>query len=76
MQRHEGFSSGCKAEFCRFPEKGVAIICLSNRADSNPTWLARQVADLILAATLSLFPPSALASLLRRLPALNCQRAG
>jgi hypothetical protein len=47
MLRHDGFSSGSRAEFCRFPQKEAAIICLSNITSVSPTWIARQVADAI-----------------------------
>jgi CubicO group peptidase (beta-lactamase class C family) len=47
VQRHDGATPGGKAEFCRFPEKGVTISCLSNRAGVDATWMARQVADLL-----------------------------
>jgi CubicO group peptidase (beta-lactamase class C family) len=45
MLRHDGHSSGCRAEFCRFPEKNLSVICLSNNAEINPTWIVRQVAN-------------------------------
>jgi CubicO group peptidase (beta-lactamase class C family) len=45
MVRHDGFTSGCRAEFCRFPEKGLTLACLCNDSTLSPTALVRQVVD-------------------------------
>ncbi len=56
--RHDGWSCGMRSEFCRFPSEGLAFIALSNNTAINPTWLARQAADIVLGRRLE--PVSAL----------------
>ncbi len=46
--RHGGAFVGFRAELLRFPEQGVAITCLCNLAQTNPSRLANRVADVIL----------------------------
>lgn len=47
MVRHDGFTSGCRGEFCRFPAKETSISCLANTTEISPTWMIRQVADIL-----------------------------
>jgi CubicO group peptidase (beta-lactamase class C family) len=47
VQRHDGWSAGCRSEYCRFPDQAYTFICLSNHADLNATWMARQAAALV-----------------------------
>lgn len=46
-QRHNGWTSGCRSEFCRYPDQGTTFICLSNHSGLNATWVARQAAALV-----------------------------
>lgn len=46
---HGGSWAGYRAELIRFPQQKFSVICLCNRADANPSRLARQVADVYLA---------------------------
>ena len=46
---HAGGFVGFRAQMLRFPNQSTTIICLCNRADANPTRLAREVADVVLA---------------------------
>jgi CubicO group peptidase (beta-lactamase class C family) len=45
---HGGAFVGFRADVIRFPDERFSVICLCNRADSNPSLLARQVADVYL----------------------------
>ena len=45
---HGGAFVGFRAQMLRFPEQRTTFICLCNRADANPTRLARKVADIVL----------------------------
>jgi CubicO group peptidase (beta-lactamase class C family) len=47
--QHGGATAGYRAFLTRFPEQGVAVAVLCNRADANSGGLAHQVADLWLA---------------------------
>jgi hypothetical protein len=44
--QHGGATAGYRAFLTRFPEQGVAVAVLCNRADANSGGLAHQVADL------------------------------
>lgn len=46
---HGGSWAGYRAELLRFPTEKTSIICLCNLATTNPSRLARQVADVLLA---------------------------
>jgi CubicO group peptidase (beta-lactamase class C family) len=46
---HGGSWAGYRAELLRFPTEKTSIICLCNMAMSNPSRLARNVADVVLA---------------------------
>jgi CubicO group peptidase (beta-lactamase class C family) len=46
---HGGSWAGYRAELIRFPEQKFSVVCLCNLATTNPSQLARQVADLYLA---------------------------
>ena len=52
---HGGSFVGFRADIIRFPDERFSVICLCNRADSNPSLLARRVADIYLEDKLS--PP-------------------
>jgi CubicO group peptidase (beta-lactamase class C family) len=45
---HDGETIGFRTTIQRFPEDGLTIIVLANRADLNPEELALKVADLFL----------------------------
>lgn len=49
---HGGSWAGFRAEMLRFPEQRFSVICLCNLSNTNPTRLARQVADIYLAGQL------------------------
>jgi hypothetical protein len=46
--QHGGATAGYRAFLTRFPDQGVAVALLCNRADANPGALAHAVADLFL----------------------------
>lgn len=48
MVSHAGAFVGFRAEVIRFPDERFSVICLCNRADANPSRLARQVAEVYL----------------------------
>jgi CubicO group peptidase (beta-lactamase class C family) len=50
---HGGSWGGYRAELLRFPAQRVSVACLCNVARSNPTGLARRVADVVLADRLA-----------------------
>jgi CubicO group peptidase (beta-lactamase class C family) len=50
---HGGSWGGYRAELLRFPAERVSMACLCNVARSNPTGLARRVADVVLADRLA-----------------------
>jgi CubicO group peptidase (beta-lactamase class C family) len=50
---HGGSWGGYRAELLRFPDQRVSMACLCNVARSNPTGLARRVADVVLADRLA-----------------------
>ena len=60
---HGGAFVGYRAEMIRFPEEKLSVICLCNLAQTNPSRLAQQVADIYLADKLEVAapPPEALA---------------
>lgn len=45
---HGGSWAGFRAELLRFPEEKLSVICLCNLASTNPSQLARRVADVVL----------------------------
>lgn len=49
MVSHSGHLPGFKSEFIRFPDHGVAVICLSNDEAATPFYDALQVADAVFA---------------------------
>jgi CubicO group peptidase (beta-lactamase class C family) len=53
---HGGSWGGYRAELLRFPGERVSVACLCNVAGSNPTGLARRVADVVLADRLAPAP--------------------
>jgi len=46
---HGGADAGYRSDMTRFPEQHVSVAVLCNSAETNPSGLARQVADLVLA---------------------------
>jgi len=59
--RHGGSWAGYRAELLRFPQAGTSIACLCNLGTANPSTLADQVADVVLAAQLQPRSPQAAA---------------
>jgi CubicO group peptidase (beta-lactamase class C family) len=57
---HGGSLGGYRAHLIRFPEQHVSVACLCNLGSIAPGALARQVADVVLAATFA-EPPAAAA---------------
>jgi CubicO group peptidase (beta-lactamase class C family) len=55
---HGGSDAGYRADFLRFPNERVSVICLCNLATSNPSELTRSVADVVLDGKLAA-PPAA-----------------
>jgi CubicO group peptidase (beta-lactamase class C family) len=53
---HGGSWGGYRAELLRFPSERVSVACLCNVAGSNPTGLARRVAEVVLADRLAPTP--------------------
>jgi len=60
--RHGGSWAGYRAELLRFPQTGTSIACLCNLGTANPSALADQVADVVLAAQLQPRSPQAAAA--------------
>ncbi|HEY3203571.1 MAG TPA: serine hydrolase domain-containing protein [Thermoanaerobaculia bacterium] len=57
---HGGAWVGYRAQLLRFPEQKLSVACLCNLADSNPSGLARQVAEVYLESLMKKeAPPSA-----------------
>ena len=54
---HGGGDAGYRTWLGRFPEHGLDIVVLCNAASSNPSALARSVADVFLPASLAAAPP-------------------
>jgi len=53
---HDGLWPGFKTSFVRVPDHGVAVICISNDATSDPHELAFQVIDALLEGTHGVHP--------------------
>ena len=49
---HGGADAGYRADLLRFPDQHFSVACLCNLAQTNPSDLARKVADIYLAAEL------------------------
>ena len=56
---HGGSWAGYRAELLRFPEQKLSVICLCNVANSNPSRLARQVAEIYLGEQMKAAAPAA-----------------
>lgn len=56
---HGGSWAGYRADLIRFPDERLSVISLCNAANSNPSRLAQQVADLFLAGRLAPDPVGA-----------------
>ena len=54
---HGGSDAGYRTWLGRFPEHGLDVVVLCNAATSNPSALARSVADVFLPASLAAAPP-------------------
>jgi CubicO group peptidase (beta-lactamase class C family) len=54
---HGGADAGYRADFVRFPDKRLSIVCLCNISNSNPGMLTRRVADVYLADQFKQPPP-------------------
>ena len=50
---HGGSWGGYRAELLRFPEEKLSVVCLCNLGSTNPSRLARQVAEALLAGKMS-----------------------
>jgi CubicO group peptidase (beta-lactamase class C family) len=59
---HGGSWGGYRAELLRFPSERVSVACLCNVAGSNPTGLARRVAEVVLADRLAPTPADSAAT--------------
>jgi CubicO group peptidase (beta-lactamase class C family) len=57
--RHGGSWAGYRAELMRFPDQRVSVAVLCNLAGTDPTTLARRVAEVYLAPTLAAAPETA-----------------
>jgi len=55
---HGGADAGYRADLLRFPKQHFSVACLCNQAETNPSDLARQVADVYLADQLKEAPPA------------------
>ena len=55
---HNGAFAGYRAEMIRFPDEELSVICLCNLAQTHPSRLAQQVADIYLADKLKAFAPA------------------
>ena len=53
---HGGGDAGFRTELLRFPDQHFSVIALCNAAEANPGSLARQVADIFLAAKMEEVP--------------------
>jgi CubicO group peptidase (beta-lactamase class C family) len=54
---HDGGDAGFRTELLRFPDQHFSVVTLCNAAEANPVALAREVADIYLAATMEAVPP-------------------
>jgi len=54
---HSGGDAGYRSHVMRFPDQKFAVVILSNLGSFNPPGMARQVADIYLAAQLTPDPP-------------------
>jgi CubicO group peptidase (beta-lactamase class C family) len=57
--RHGGSWAGYRAELLRFPDEKTSVAVLCNLGNTNPSRLAEQVADVVLAGRLAPSPPRA-----------------
>ncbi len=58
---HGGALGGYRAELLRFPDQSFSVICLCNLAATNPSGLARRVADIFLADQFEVEPQAPVA---------------
>jgi CubicO group peptidase (beta-lactamase class C family) len=54
---HGGSDAGYRADFLRFPDQRLSVVCLCNLSTSNPSSLTRRVAEVYLAGQLKPEPP-------------------
>lgn len=59
---HGGADAGYRADLLRFPQQHFSVACLCNQAETNPSELARRVADIYLAEQFKEAPPARLES--------------
>lgn len=55
---HAGADAGYRADLLRFPQQHFSVACLCNQAETNPSDLARKVADIYLADQFKEPPPA------------------
>ena len=55
---HAGADAGYRSDMIRFPEQHFSVAVLCNFADTDPSALAHQVADIVLAKDLRAPPPA------------------
>jgi CubicO group peptidase (beta-lactamase class C family) len=55
---HDGADAGYRSDLLRFPTQHFSVACLCNLGETNPSRLARQVADLYLAKELAVPDPA------------------
>jgi hypothetical protein len=70
---HGGADAGYRTDVARFPDLGLATVVLCNAASANPGLLARRVADIYLATSLTAVPTVAVPQGIA-LPAERLQR--
>jgi CubicO group peptidase (beta-lactamase class C family) len=61
MVSHAGSDAGYRANLIRFPDQHFSVAVLCNLASTNPTALARKIADIYLASALGAVTPPAAA---------------
>jgi CubicO group peptidase (beta-lactamase class C family) len=65
---HGGADAGYRADLLRFPQQHFSVACLCNQAETNPSDLARKVADVYLAGELKEPPPARAETLAKPVP--------
>ena len=65
---HGGSWAGYRAELLRFPDQHLSVACLCNLARTNPSLLARRVADIYLGAQMTPAPDATVTAAGRRTP--------
>lgn len=65
---HGGADAGYRADLLRFPDQHFSVACLCNQAETNPSQLARKVADIYLADKLKEAPSTVAAAAAKPFP--------